>query len=125
MCQMLDVICHEVQDFILQLILFGSLGVIAYIVARAIPRLDDGENQDIKFVKSFMAYIPTHKLDLALASFLEKTLRKARVAVLRIDNSLMGYLGRVKSNGNGHDKQKSLFNGNGSSGNAENKEVEI
>ena len=99
------------SDFILQLILFISFGIIVYVAASALPRIsEDGE--EIKPAKNLLSSIPAHKIDLAIASFLEKTLRRARVSILRFDNTLNGYIGKVKShttNSGSNGKQKNLF----------------
>lgn len=98
-------------DFILELLIFGSFGTIVYVAARALPRVPE-EETEVKPGKNFLSSIPAHKVDLVIASFLEKTLRRVRVALLRFDNTLNSYLGKIKSHtasGNGNGKQKNLF----------------
>lgn len=99
-------------DFILQLIIFVSFGIIIYVAARVLPRIPEEEGTS-EPSKNFLSTIAAHKVDLAIASFLEKALRRTRLTVLRFDNTLNSYIGKVKShtaNGNGNGKQKSLFN---------------
>lgn len=119
---MLHVTCLSVSDFILQLILFISFGIIVYVAAKALPRVaEDGE--EIKPERTLLSSIPAQKIDLAIASFLEKNLRRARVTILRWDNTLNAYIGKVKShtaNSNVNETQKSLF-----APTEESKEVEI
>ncbi|MDI6734162.1 MAG: hypothetical protein QMD50_01565 [Patescibacteria group bacterium] len=108
--------------FILQIIIMFSLGAIAYILARAMPRVNDLEAPPPSALKThwFMGYL--EKADEWLLTFLEKLLRRFRVFILRLDNNLTKKLHRfkkdaakenvfaseqVKENGNG--------NGNGNS----------
>lgn len=98
-------------DFILQLAVFLSLGAIVYILARAIPRIEEEERTQNLFFGRLAAHLPVHKFDAALASFLEKNLRKMRVVLLKVDNGVSNFLGKIKTNGNGSggNGQKSLF----------------
>ncbi|MDP1689352.1 MAG: hypothetical protein Q8L47_04475 [bacterium] len=99
------------SDFILQLTLFISFGIMVYVASCALPRITD-DSEEIKPERTLLSSIPAHKIDLAIASFLEKTLRRARVSILRWDNTLNTYIGKVKShtaNSNVSESQKSLF----------------
>lgn len=105
-------------DFILQLFIFLSFGVVVYLVARALPRVPDDAKDEVpeKTHKGFLSSFPAHKVDLAIASFFEKVLRRARLVVLRLDNVLNAYIGKVKSHAHkdkGNNKQKSLFSSSG------------
>jgi len=94
------------MENLLTVFFFGSFATVVYILARALPRVPDEELGATK-AKNFLSNIPAHKIDLAIASFLEKVLRRSRVVVLRVDNAINNSLGKIKKNGNG--KQKSLF----------------
>lgn len=83
------------SDFILKIILIGSLGVIVYLIGRTVPRLGE-EEASPKPVRNFLARLPVHKFDAALAGILEKSLRRLRVIILRVDNNVIGYLHRMK-----------------------------
>ena len=97
------------SDFILQQILFISFGIIVYVAASALPRVSDDGNESLP-VRNIFTTIPAHKIDQAIASFLEKMLRRAKISVLRFDNTLNVYIGKVKSHAvNNTNKQKSLF----------------
>jgi len=97
------------SDFILQLIIFISFGVIVYVAQRALPRISD-EDRRTEPAKNFLSSVRAHKVDFAIALFLEKNLRRARVGVLRLDNTIVSYLRKIKSHGmGGNGRQKSLF----------------
>lgn len=83
-------------DFVLQFAIFLSLGAVIFLFAQALPRLDEPDSEK-KTLGRFFANLPIHKFDTALAAFLEKNLRRARVVLLRIDNGVMSYLGRIKN----------------------------
>ena len=98
------------SDFILQTVLFLSLGAMIFLIGRAVPRL--GEEAEPKKISRFFSNLPVHKFDVALAGFLEKNLRKTRVVLLRVDNSVSGFLKKVRS-GSGisgvHEKKRHFF----------------
>ena len=95
-------------DFILQLTFMGSLGTIVYLVARAVPRISDGEAHLTPHGKfdAWLGSLPFEQVDAFLNTSLEKTLRKTKIGVLKVDNLLTTYLNKVKSasgkNGNGN-----------------------
>ena len=85
-------------SLILQLILFSSLGIILYLMARALPRLD--ERKEVVHASGWfdrmLTRLPLAKVDAGVNSFLEKMLRKMKVIVLKVDNALNQYLNRVR-----------------------------
>jgi hypothetical protein len=93
-------------DLFLQLVFFGSIGALVYMASRALPRMDE-EGDTRPLFRGVLSKLPTHKADAVLSSLTEKTLRRLKVTVLRVDNGLNHYLGRVKSNSAG--RQKSIF----------------
>ena len=109
-------------SFLLEIILMLSLGVVIYIFARAIPRVSDEivETRHNIFDK-LIASLPLEKIDTSFGIFLEKTLRKARLMILRMDNTLGSYLDNVKKmKGNGNQKngqeRPTLFSNNNGNG---------
>ena len=97
-------------EFILELILFLSLGTAIYTLARAVPRLEEGSLASPKFVRAWLHNLPVHKFDAALSAFLEKYLRRVRVLILRIDNGLTSFMSRLRANSGGAGgTQKGLF----------------
>lgn len=88
-------------DFILQLIMIGSLSVIVYLSARALPRLtNEGELPTLhEQVGGWLERLPLHHVDDRLNALLYKSLKHLRVIMMKIDNRLMRELTRVKKHG--------------------------
>ncbi len=97
-------------NFILQIIIMASLGAIIYLIAKAVPRI---ENLEESFKKSsagkldrLIGLIPLDKIDITLSTLMEKTLRKIKLNLMRWDNSVTDHLKKIKkTNGNGHDNE--------------------
>ena len=98
------------SDLFLQLALMGSLAAMACLAARALPRVSDEAMEKRESVVGVfdraLASLPLEKADIAINSFLLKTLRKLKIGVLKVDNLLTTYLNKVKAGrngkGNGH-----------------------
>lgn len=99
--------------FILNIVLMLSLGTVLFIVARALPRVQEDEGSEHVGRKNGLlerwvtSEIP-ERVDGFLSSFLSKVLRKLKVFLLKIDNSLSGHLKKIKS-----DASKTDGNGGG------------
>ncbi len=104
-------------DFILQIILFGSLGTIVYLMARAVPRVTDaGEPMhDSGRFDRMLSRLPLKEIDGRLNGYLEKFLRRLKVLILRFNNSVDGKLDKLRRmNVRAEDKGPDLFGkGNG------------
>src|SRR3989338_5567792 len=95
-------------EFILQIAVFLSLGVILFIMARAVPRIQSESDvvpQGSKFdyFDRILAKVPLNRLDFLINSFLSKILRRIKVVVLKIDNFITNYLNKLlkKTHNNG------------------------
>src|SRR3989344_8106499 len=103
-------------NFILQIIIMFSLGVMIYLIARAAPRVGDIEEifkkQPLGDFDKLIAKMPISKIDFILSAWVEKTLRKIKLILMKWDNLLSEHLNRVKKiNGNGGMEEKqTLFN---------------
>jgi len=89
--------------FIFTSIFMVSLSAVLYLVVRTLPRIAEeqgGEAAGHGAVHPLRSHIP-EKIDVALNGFLLKSLRKLKVLVLKIDNSLSRHLQRVKPEENG------------------------
>ncbi len=88
-------------DFILQTILVGSLAVMAFLAARALPRVEPEENPRSAYdcINRWFGNLPLHRFDERVNIFLFKFLKRSRVIVMKLDNRLMHYLDKVKKNG--------------------------
>ena len=89
-------------EFLLQMAFVGSLAVMAFIAARALPRvLVEGETEPSVYT-AFTAWLnrlPLHHVDERINTFLFKFLKHSRVFIMKIDNRLASHLHRVKKNG--------------------------
>ena len=104
-------------DFLLQIILFGSLGVIVYLMARAVPRvLESGEPMhNAGRFDRMLSKLPLREIDSRLNGYLEKFLRRIKVFIMRFNNLVDSKLNRLlKMNDRGEKVGDNLFGkGNG------------
>lgn len=85
--------------FILDVIAMGSLGLLIYLLARAMPRVDDTEMEskhEAKMPPWLMAYV--EKLDDFISYISEKNLRRLKVWLLKFNNWLDEKLKNFKKN---------------------------
>lgn len=84
-------------DFVTHIIFVLSLGAVAYLFARALPRVveDPGAVPTTAFDK-LVDRLPLNAVDDALVSTFEKILRKTRVLVLKFDNTINHYLDQLR-----------------------------
>ncbi len=105
-------------NFILQIIVFSSLGLVIYLIAKAVPRMP--ENIELpRRANPFdrlMSKIPMSKIDDRLNSFLAKFLRRSRVVTMKMDNFINDRLGRIskkvpppENGGAGDNQNKSVL----------------
>jgi len=85
-----------------------SLGTIIYLMARAVPRVEDEAVRDINHQKNkfdlFFSYLRVEKFDIIFNNFVEKLLRKLKLLLMKLDNFTNNSLNKVKKykmNGNG------------------------
>lgn len=100
-------------DFLLQTSFFLSLGVIIYLMARAVPRVNDA-GETIHTVNAFdrlLSKLPLHEIDEKLNLLSEKFLRKLKILVMRSDNFINYYLNKLKNSNHQTlgENQKDLF----------------
>ena len=84
-------------SFILEIIIFVSLSVVVYLLARTLPRIDDSAvTKDPSVFKThwLMAYL--ERFDEWLKIFLEKFLRRVKVWILKFDNVVSERLNQFK-----------------------------
>lgn len=86
-------------SFILHFLIMVSLAAIIYLIARTIPRIDEnvvsGQSEKY-FMEKFFSRLPLEKIDFMFDNLLEKTLRKFKIVVMRIDNVLTRKLSNFK-----------------------------
>jgi uncharacterized protein with von Willebrand factor type A (vWA) domain len=103
-------------SFILEILLMFSLGVMIYLLARTIPRIDDAQDLLVeKWIKKdkLLTFFHLQKFDLLLNSFLEKGLRRLRLWLMKIENMVSNYLKRVQefngTNQKSNEEKPTLF----------------
>ena len=84
-------------DLILQIIVFGSLGFIIYLMARALPRVEDNLRppRGPGLIERMFAKIPMSKLDSDINNFLARFLRKLKVFVMKTDSFIGDRLSKL------------------------------
>lgn len=84
-------------NFILQILMMLGLGAILYLMARALPRIDDSEfNPPPHSASSHRLTVYLEKIDEWVNFFLEKFFRKLRLVILKLDNIVSQKLGKLK-----------------------------
>jgi len=77
-----------------------SLGVVLYIVARALPRIEEVEKESSEASPTPRIVVYLEQADEKLLVILEKALRRIRVVLLKLDNTVSQKLRRFKQEGN-------------------------
>jgi hypothetical protein len=95
-------------NFILQIAVVVSLGVIIYFLARAVERTSEMPqvNREPNQFDKLIAQLPLAKIDSALNTFFGKFLRKSKVVVMKVDNLLNEYINKLRKNGSSNDAPK-------------------
>lgn len=86
-------------NFVIEMSMLVSLGLIVYLFARAVPRIAHERPENIQPLGGFdrfMNRLPLEKIDQGLHSFFEKTLRKSRIVLMKIDNYINSHLKNLK-----------------------------
>ncbi|MEK7634262.1 MAG: hypothetical protein AAB396_00030 [Patescibacteria group bacterium] len=124
-------------NFILQIIIMSSLGIIVYLFGRAIPRISNIEENITKNsfqfkLDKFIAKIPFDKIDISFSTSIEKTLRKIKLLLMKWDNIVTNHIEKMRKTANGSfggekkEEKQSLFVSSNDSGISENKsEAEV
>jgi hypothetical protein len=83
--------------FVFTTILMVSLSTVLYLVVRALPRIvEDPSSEKSGLLDRWARSQIPEKVDATLNGFLLKFLRRAKVFVMKIDNSLSKHLQKVK-----------------------------
>jgi hypothetical protein len=90
-----------------------ALAVAVYIFSRAIPRIDDEaivtESKNSLWWERTMKKIPLNKIDDSFDNFMEKTLRKVKIFLMKADNLVTGKLKGFKSENGKKNNDKGLI----------------
>jgi hypothetical protein len=110
------VIKPMIYDLIIQLAFITGVATIVIIIARAIPRVDSAAASGVaeRMVDRVLSKIPLAAIDEISSNFFEKTLRKIRVMVLRIENMVTAWIhyfqdGNNKRTSAAQEKKENLF----------------
>ena len=99
-------------QFILTDIVMLSLGALLYLVARSLPRLEEGEpspDTHPLIDRLLHSHIP-HKIDVAVNAYSGKLFRRLKIVLMKLDNHLTNRLKNITNgNGNGTGKPKIDF----------------
>ncbi|MFA5173515.1 MAG: hypothetical protein WC435_03955 [Candidatus Paceibacterota bacterium] len=87
-------------EFILEIFFFTGLAGLLAVASRAIPRIKEEEVKNDFSLEKWIESLPLHKIDSLLKNVSHKALRKLRLLILKIDNTIGGYLEKTKE-GNG------------------------
>jgi len=82
-------------SFILQLLIMGSLGVIIYLIAKTIPRIDDTPPKELVFREHWVIQ-KIERLDKKIKASSEKFLRRLGIILLRWENKINKKVTRLK-----------------------------
>lgn len=84
-------------SFILEIIMVASLGVVLYLFARALPRVDDVlVSPEDKKLRTHWLTVYLEKADEWLKVVFEKFLRRVKVLLLKLDNIVSKRLNKFK-----------------------------
>lgn len=84
-------------SFILEIIMVASLGVVLYLFARALPRVDDVlVSPGDKKLRTHWLTVYLEKADEWLKVVFEKFLRRVKVLLLKLDNIVSKRLNKFK-----------------------------
>lgn len=83
--------------FILDIIVVISLGVILYLIARTLPRVSEVADDTLEQrIRTHRLSMYVERVDEWLKVFSEKFLRRAKVWILKLDNTVSEQLNRFK-----------------------------
>lgn len=81
-------------NFILQLVFLISFGVIVFLVASAMPRIQEGEEKVAS--EPWIKKLPLKQMDNFVAEAKNKTLRRVKVVILKVENFINKHLHKDK-----------------------------
>jgi hypothetical protein len=81
----------------------ASLGLIIFLVARNLPRISETETaQNPKTKTNWFSSVPFEKIDATINTSTEKMLRKIKLILMKMDNTVSKQLNKFKKNGDDH-----------------------
>ena len=95
-------------EFIATTILMLCLSTVLYLMVRALPRVQEDPADSQGFLDRWAHSEVPEKVDAAINGFLLKFLRKVKVTVLKLDNSLARHLQKIKAEESENEKKASI-----------------
>jgi len=83
-------------EFTLYLVVMVALVMMTLITVRAVPRISEEEIVGGQTLEQWLRDLPLQKIDQTIRRYTNKTLRRLRVWILKIDNAVSGYLDKTK-----------------------------
>ncbi|MDO8516057.1 MAG: hypothetical protein Q7S28_02285 [bacterium] len=83
-------------ELIFSNLLFVSVGALLIIVVRSLPRIGELEVKKLGLVERLIVSEIPERVDVAINAFLFKTVRRMKVGVLKMDNTLTKHIERMK-----------------------------
>ena len=84
-------------NYLLELLIMVSMGLILYLVARALPRVSDLDTKPSRHIPvPHWATAYFERFDERALAVVEKVIRRFRLWVLKLDNALLGRLERFR-----------------------------
>jgi hypothetical protein len=83
--------------FVFTILLMGSLGVVLYLMVRALPRLAEEPVEKESFLDRWAHSEIPEKIDAAFNGFLLKFLRRVKIFALKFDNAVSSGLRKVSA----------------------------
>jgi hypothetical protein len=84
------------MEFIFTTILMICLGTMLYLTVQALPRIEEVSGEGKGFFDRWATSEIPEKVDAAFNSFLLKFLRKIKVYIMKLDNSLGKHVQKIK-----------------------------
>ena len=91
-------------QFIVIDIFMIAVGVVLYLIVRALPRIDEGHGPHFKttVLEHWLTSEMPERIDRVLNSFLGKFIRRTKIVLMKVDNVLTNRLKKIKTEvGNG------------------------
>jgi hypothetical protein len=84
------------MEFIFTIILMVCLGTVLYLMVQALPRIEEVSSEEKPFLERWAHSEMPEKIDAAFNGFLLKFLRRMKVLILKLDNTLARHLQKIK-----------------------------
>ncbi len=84
------------MEIIFTIILMICLGTVLYLTVQVLPRIEEVPTEEKGFLERWAHSEMPEKIDAAFNNFLLKFLRRIKVLILKLDNTLAKHLQKIK-----------------------------